>query len=119
MTTIAFDVDYTLINKDNTPNYEVLDLLRWFIRNGDRIVVWSGGGTDYASHWVDKLGLDALAEREGPKRMWMIGVDPITQVSVIAKTIEKAEEWDVDIAVDDEFVKLGKVNIKIKNDSKQ
>lgn len=92
--TIAFDVDGTLIGQtfvdENVPKYKTLDLLRWFLDNGDTVYVWSGGGVDYAKRWAEKLGLDERCK-------------------VIAKG-----SIPVDIAVDDEFVQLGKVNIKIK-----
>lgn len=91
--TIAFDVDFTLINGDNTPNYDTIDLYRWFERNGDRMIVWSGGGLDYAKMWAEKLHL----------KPW----------TCAPKTIEVARSLDVDIAVDDEIVALGKVNIKV------
>ncbi len=97
--TIAFDVDYTLINADNTPNYEVIELLHWFQRNGDRIIVWSGGGVPYADTWARKLG--------------------IGKYIATTKTRENAKRFKVDIAVDDEFVELGKVNIKVTNTSKK
>ena len=85
---ISFDIDGTLISNDK-PRYHVIDLMRWFIDEGHEVFVWSGGGTDYALHWVQKLGLD-------------IAVKVITKGSV-----------KVDIAVDDEEVTLGKVNIKV------
>lgn len=48
---IAFDVDGTLINGDETSYSETLDLLRAFAfqtwKNVD-VIVWSGGGADYA-----------------------------------------------------------------------
>lgn len=103
--TIAFDVDYTLINRDNSFNEEVLELLLWFIRNGDKVVVWSGGGVSYATKWVDKL--KALSAD-----------DTQLDIEVIPKLKRVAKEYDVDIAVDDEFVTLGKVNIKITNFTK-
>lgn len=92
---VAFDVDGTLINFDNTPNYKVIDILRWFKSNGDRIIVWSGGGVDYANSWVRRLGLEVYATMIKSKRL--------------------AEQEGVDIAFDDEFVELGKVNIKINH----
>jgi len=92
---IAFDVDGTLINFDNTPNYRVIDILRWFQQNGDRIIIWSGGGMNYAEHWNNKLGLNAD--------------------EVVFKTKESALKINPDIAFDDEFINLGKVNIKINN----
>lgn len=91
--TIAFDIDGTLVNLDDTPNEKVIALLRWFFENGDRVIVWSGGGEGYARQWANKFDLPYYR--------------------ALAKNKENAREWDVDIAVDDEFVKLGKVNIKV------
>lgn len=102
--TIAFDVDFTLINADNSLNLNVGQLLIWFISNGDRIIVWSGGGVDYAKTWVSRLRYLSDEDREN--------------IIVIPKLLASAKEYDVDIAVDDEFVELGKVNIKINNESK-
>lgn len=91
---IAFDIDGCLIGQSqvdgNVPNYPVIDLLRWFVDNGDTVYIWSGGGVDYAQRWAEKLGLD---ER--------------------CKVIQKGSIVP-DIAVDDEFVQLGTVNIKVK-----
>lgn len=94
MPKIAFDLDNCLLHyllNEDTPKYEIIDLLRWFQSNTDwEIICWSGGGIDYTQRWVEKLGLDKLG------------------VKVIVKGGEK-----VDIAVDDEFTTLGKVNIKV------
>ena len=74
---IAFDCDYTLIGENNEPRYEVIDLFRWFEKQGWEMIIWSGGGIDYAKHWAEKLGLKA---------------------KIIAKCSEK-----VDICIDDEM----------------
>lgn len=54
---VAFDVDGTLINDIEEPRWDVIDLLRAFSNLGWRVIVWSGGGENYARHWVDRLGL--------------------------------------------------------------
>lgn len=58
---VAFDCDDTLLIEDAhgqvVPNHNIIDLLRWFTRNGHDVIVWSGGGVEYAQHWVDKFGL--------------------------------------------------------------
>jgi predicted HAD superfamily phosphohydrolase YqeG len=81
MTTIAIDVDDTLITwmVDGTaiPNHNVLDLLRWFVRNKHDVIVWSGGGVEYAQRWAEKLG-----------------------VASDVRVVEKGSE-PVDIAIDD------------------
>ena len=57
-TVIAFDVDGTLIDNDDKPRYNVINLLRLLSYQHTRIIVWSGGGQGYAEHWVRKLGLE-------------------------------------------------------------
>jgi len=62
-TTVAFDVDGTLIKQgvmsEDTPRYEVIQLFKLLESFGCEMYVWSGGGIDYAKRWVEKLGLDA------------------------------------------------------------
>lgn len=93
---VAFDVDGTLIGQtvfdEDTPKYDNIELFRWFARNGHSMFIWSGGGADYAKRWAEKLGLRA---------------------TIIEKSKEAAKEFDIDIAVDDEAVQLGKVNIQV------
>ena len=99
---VAFDVDDKLLTHkvgergyNDTPNYEILNIYKWFEKNGDRIIVWSGGGEDYARMWCDKLGLKPDI--------------------ICAKSKENAELHKPDIAFDDAFVNLAKVHIKVKN----
>lgn len=101
MSIIAFDVDDTLIIPavatglaTDTPNYEMISLYLWFQKQGHRMIIWSGGGEDYARMWAEKLGL---------------------KPDVVAfKCVEKAEELKPDIAFDDCNVELARVNIKVK-----
>lgn len=93
---VAFDVDETLILQDQNgkdyPNYPVIELLRWFKDRGHAIIIWSGGGEDYATMWAQKLGFP--------------------DVIIVPKTKEAAQELDVDIAVDDSHeLTLGKIQI--------
>lgn len=99
---VAFDVDDTLIVPSialgyemDTPNYEVINLFKWFQSQGHYMIIWSGGGPDYAKHWASKLGLKA---DEYPLK-------------------EKNE--NVDICFDDCDVILAKVNIKVKRYNNQ
>lgn len=93
--TVAFDVDDTLIvpavatgfDRD-TPNYETIALFKWFQSQGNRMIIWSGSGVDWAKTWAEKLGLDAEIHVKG--------------------------SVPVDIAFDDCDVTLGKVNVKVK-----
>jgi hypothetical protein len=94
---IAFDVDDTLIVpavatglQVDTPNYENIALYKWFQSQGNYMIIWSGGGIDYAKRWAEKLGLkyDEICIKE--------------------------KNENVDIAVDDCEVDLAKVNIRVK-----
>jgi len=57
--TVAFDVDGTLIEYDDTPRYDVIAFFKQFEQWGCEMIIWSGGGVDYAKHWAEKLGLEA------------------------------------------------------------
>ena len=64
MLLVAFDVDDTLIIPaiatgfdQDVPNYDTIAVYRWFQAQGHEMIVWSGGGADYARMWADKLGL--------------------------------------------------------------
>ena len=102
---IAFDVDDTLIipsvatGTTDVPNYDTIELYGWFQRNGDRMIIWSGGGESYAKVWAEKLGLKADI--------------------VCAKTKENAELHKPDIAFDDSIIDLGKVNYRVKRINNQ
>lgn len=97
---IAFDVDDTLIIprvvsglETDTPNYDTINLYNWFKSQGFHMIIWSGGGADYARMWGEKLGLCADEYRD--KGMG-------------------AFDETIDIAFDDCDVVLGKVNVKVK-----
>lgn len=91
MTTVAFDVDGTLIFEVNdTPRFEVIDMFRGYEKFGCEMFIWSAEGIDYAEKWRDKLGLDA-------------------------KVVEKGS-FTPDISYDDiKACKLGRVNICVGN----
>jgi hypothetical protein len=90
---VAFDVDMTLIDHEDRPLYNNINILRFFIHIGYDVIVWSGGGSDgegsYAGMHCRKLGIHDL-------------------VRIIPKGSE-----EVDIAFDDEQVQLGKVNVVV------
>lgn len=95
-TKIAFDVDETLITinsrGETVPKYTTiitLQMMHGMFQNSE-IIVWSGSGLEYAQRCTQKLGIDNL-------------------VRVIVKGSE-----EVDIAIDDQKVKLGTVNLQIK-----
>lgn len=63
-TIIAFDVDGTLIDSEGNTNWRITDMLRTFSRfKNVEVVVWSGGGKDYAEMWVRKLGLEKYVKK--------------------------------------------------------
>lgn len=91
MATIAFDVDGTLIyqvgEREDTPRYEVIQLFKLFEKFGNDMIIWSGSGVGYAERWAQKLGLTAVIMEKGVMKP--------------------------DIAVDDEEVTLGIVNLQV------
>lgn len=90
---VCFDVDGTLIYDENhrelfdTPNYKMIALFKSFEELGCEMYIWSGGGISYSIRWANKLGLKATHVRKG--------------------------SFIPDIAVDDEELGLGKVNLKV------
>lgn len=57
--TIAFDVDGTLIDHEGHVNRRIVDLLITLSSfKNTQILVWSGGGKDYAEMWVRKLDIE-------------------------------------------------------------
>ena len=95
---IAFDVDNTLIKPSNkegerdVTNLDTVWLFEWFQKQGHFMIVWSGGGTDYAQMWCNRIG--------------------ITPDSIVSKD----KLVGVDIAFDDQEVDLAKINIQIKHE---
>lgn len=95
---VAFDVDGTLLSNDEqlegSPNYRIVDLLRIMHHmKNTKIVVWSGGGKDYAEHWGRKFGLD--------KYVW--------------KYCCKCPDIQPDIAIDDiQDCAMGTVNLIVR-----
>jgi len=63
-TTVAFDVDWTLITEDYKPIYENIMLFKTLQKLGCLMTIWSGGGIDYAKQWGDKLGLQPFSVSE-------------------------------------------------------
>lgn len=53
---VAFDVDGTLIDKNDQPRDEIISILRG-LAPWCTIVVWSGAGIAYARRWGRKLDL--------------------------------------------------------------
>jgi hypothetical protein len=103
---IAFDIDGTLwkiriyktngtVVGDQVPDFDLIQVLRWFVANGDEVYVWSAGGTQYAQHIVDKLGLSEF-------------------VTVITKNITASNHHDIDLTFDDEKVSLARTNVRVR-----
>lgn len=86
---IAFSASECLLNKQNKPRVEIIELLKALSKN-NKIIVWSDGGIDYARRIVNRLGIGR----------W------VNQTAVKTKGI-------ADITFDDEEITLGKHNIKI------
>ena len=78
---IAFDVDGTLIDFNDNIRPEVVMLLTTLVYAGNHVIVWSGGGKDYAEQVGRRLGLP----------------DTVVYLSKFP-----APSFHVDIAVDDE-----------------
>ena len=101
MAKIAFDIDDTMIipsvvtGELDIPNYETIQLYKWFKSQGNYMILWSGSGIDWAELWNKKLGLQA---------------DEI---------MIKQKSDDVDICFDDCTVDLAKVNIQVKRYNNQ
>lgn len=100
---IAFDIDDTILipsvantgSQENIPNYEVIDVYRFFQRQGHHMILWSGSGVDWAQRWGEKFGLNPDEIR--------------------VKLQRDGNPWpDVDIAFDDCDVNLAKVNVRVK-----
>lgn len=71
-TVIAFDVDGTILNNEGIPsdipsglNLEVVTLIQIFSTKmkNTRIIVWSGGGKEYAERVVREYGLEKYVDR--------------------------------------------------------
>ena len=97
---IAFDVDNTLLVLDEDNNIVTNEDVRalmvsiWKLGLAD-IVVWSGGGADYAEYATRDCGIKHMVSAYLGK-----GQTPAL----------------VDIAIDDQYVKLGLVNLKLAGD---
>lgn len=120
MAKIAFDVDDTIwkiirVNHEGNcncgglghvayrqvPDFDIIQVLLWFVNNGDEVFVWSAGGVSYAQMIVDKLGLTDM-------------VKVIPKISS-GRDLKKRYEG-IDIAFDDCEALLGKVDIRVKRE---
>lgn len=78
------------------PDYELIQVLKWFYNNNHNVYVWSAGGIEYAQQIINKLGLTEM-------------------VTVIQKNND-TNNITIDIAFDDADTNLAKVDVKVKRD---
>jgi hypothetical protein len=97
---VAFDVDDTLIVPAvatgfdvDVPSYDTIAVYRWFQAQGHHMIIWSGGGEDYAAMWANKLGLvaDQYLDKHAASRF----LTP-------------------DLSFDDGDLQLARMNVKVK-----
>ncbi len=105
--TIAFDVDGTLVDSEGEVNWRITDLLRTLssLKN-TKIIVWSGGGEDYAKWTVRRLGLEKY-------------VDTYMSKNHLGKDVDGKHLFDPgfkpDIAIDDiQACELGNLNLIVR-----
>lgn len=104
MVRVTFDCDDTIakiIKQEGSytqiPDYDLMQVVRWFINNGDEVYLWSAGGVDYAANWARKLGI-------------------YDQVKIIPKVELGETHPQIDIAFDDVESDLGKVTVRVKRE---
>jgi hypothetical protein len=97
---VAFDVDGCLKNYDGSLRHEVCELLIAFLMSGFEVMVWSGGGKDYA------MGVWRSVVREYQLEDGMSDL-----VSTV--TCKMKDDSKPDLAFDDENVNLGKFNVRL------
>lgn len=86
-----------------SPDYDMIQLLRWYQKNGDRVIVWSAGGIEYAENFVNKFGL----REDGPIKV-------IEKKQYPSGTVQGLKIFTIDICYDDQIVNLAKVNIRVR-----
>lgn len=66
---IAFDVDGVLITDQDKPIEPMVVLLKFLSKHmkNTKIIVWSGGGAEYAHTWATRLRLDKYVWKAGSK----------------------------------------------------
>ena len=81
------------------PDYDLIQVLRWFYQNGDNVFIWSAGGKQYAEDIAKKLGLYDMVT--------------VVEKKHDAKDYGLPAPPKMDIAFDDSETNLAKVDIKI------
>lgn len=103
---ISFDIDGTLITYNDKPRLDILDMLRTLSKY-HTIVLWSGGGKEWAELWAKRLYIEEYVSACYTKPMG--GKD---KTILIGKMEMDSKEY-VDVGFDDENVDIAKINIKI------
>ena len=96
MAIVCFDVDGTLLQNASgadVPRPNVIALLKLLSKKGNHIIVWSGGGAEYAATQCRRLKIDKWVTQYCSK--------------------QDAPNLDVFLAIDDQDVNLGKYNIRV------
>lgn len=93
---VAFDLDDTLwkVNykmKRQEPDYKLINVLLWFVENGDNVFIWSAGGMDYCKIITAKLGIDEY-------------------VKIISKPDLGKSDQKIDLSFDDSEIGLARTN---------
>lgn len=104
MFTVAFDCDGTLLNYDGSLNQEMVNVLKYFYMSGARVIVWSGGGKQYAENVLYRI-LNSEKELE-------YSVEYYDKITATAKN----NQLKPDLTFDDQVVYLGKFNCRIRYD---
>lgn len=96
---VAFDIDDTIwkVNEEmrrQEPDYKLINVLLWFVENGDNVYIWSAGGMDYAKQIAAKLGLDEY-------------------VRIIPKPNLTERDRRIDLCFDDSEVGLGQTSVVV------
>jgi len=103
---IAFDTDGTIITYNDKPRCDIIELLK-ILSKYNTIIVWSGGGKEWAEHWVRKLYLEDYVTACYTKPMG--GKDK----TIMIDKLEMDSKEYVEISIDDELVDIAKLNIKV------
>lgn len=110
---VAFDVDGTLIDDQDVPHLPTINLLVILASfKNVEIVVWSGGGQDYAEMWVRRLGLQKFVKRCYDKNH----ISSVTGTGKVGEHHIFDPPIKPDIAIDDiQDCELGKLNLIVRN----
>lgn len=84
---IAFDVDGTLLDYEDNPRGDLVELANKLIQAGWQVIVWSGGGQSYAETRARQLGIvGAICLAKDPHIQVDIAIDDMPDTSFAANT---------------------------------